>query len=51
MEPQTLEEMERLIRENPLHVSQVMDGLAKIAKDLKKKEKEEKHDRPLRKSG
>ena len=51
MESQTLEEMERLIRENPIYVSQVMDALAKLAKNLKKKEKEEKHDRPLRKSG
>ena len=51
MKHQTLEEMQRLIRENPLHVSQLMEALAKHAKKLKKKEKEEKHDRPLRKSG
>lgn len=42
MKPQSFEEMQRLIKENPLHVSQVMDGLAKIAADEKKKEKGKK---------
>lgn len=44
-----LKEMERLIRENPIHVAQVMEGLIKLAADLKKEE--EKRDRLLRKSG
>lgn len=46
-----LKEMERLIKENPIHVAQVMEGLVKLAADLKKKEEEEKRDRLLRKSG
>lgn len=46
-----LKEMERLIKKSPFHISQLMDGLAAIARDLKKKEKEKANDRPLRKSG
>lgn len=54
MKTQTTEElkkMERLIRENPIHVAQVMEGLAKIARNLKKKEEEKAHGRPSRETG